>query len=476
MPFFGMLDGKGGNEMVIPSPSGRSYLSFQVAAIMRMASQPATLLGDPVGAGKTVMVAGLINVTEPDKIIIVCPASLKINWQRELERWLVRKRRIEILSSSQPNGWSPAPSGIYIINYDILSRWPSLTQVAWDLVVADEAHYCTNGKAKRTRALHGLRGGRRILLTATPFANRPVELFPLLKYLSPQRWNNWHDYVTRYCGGHKVMIRVRGGGQRSVWKVDGASNLQELGRLLRATVLIRRKKEEILPELPPIVRQVIELPVGERQSIVERENQVHEQWEAARARLTELEAIGEQRDDSSYLDEVARLRDLVRVRFTELAALRHETAVAKLPDVIEHSHILLAQEPKIIIFAHHLDIIDQLAEAMRPYGVVTLTGRDSATAKQRAVDAFQENRDVRVFIGQIRAAGVGLTLTASSTVVFAEMDWTDTAIEQAAGRAHRIGQTRSVLVQHLVLDGSIDAKMARKTAEKGLIATAVLDQ
>lgn len=457
---------------------GNRLLPFQEEGVRRMVTMPSVLLADPVGSGKTIQVIETINRTEPGSVLIVCPASLKINWQRELGVWLRTGLDVQVLYSSEPSGFSPKDGTVYVINYDILQRWPSLVKsFVWDVLVVDEAHYCTNAKSIRSKMVYSVRAKRKIFVTATPFANRPVELWPILTYLDPGRWRNWSHYVLRYCAATRVPVITRGGASRMVWRLDGASNLTELGGILRSTVMIRRSKARILSELPPVLEQVIEFPASGRQrKIIAREAEVAEQLEQARSRLMELERSGVQKDDSGYREAIVSLRDIVRARAAELARLRHENALEKVDDVIGHVSAILDQEEKVLVFAHHRDVIERLALGLADHGVVTLTGENTAEERQKAIDMFQNEQFVRVFIGNMRASGVGITLTAARVVVFAEMDWTDVAMEQAVGRAHRIGQMHPVLAQYLVMDGSVDARLARRALEKRLIAKSLFDR
>jgi superfamily II DNA/RNA helicase len=171
-------------------------------------------------------------------------------------------------------------------------------------------------------------------------------------------------------------------------------------------------------------------------------------------------------DPADYEAAVTALRDGARAAFTEISKLRHETAVAKIPSVIDFLHACLDDDGgKIVLFAHHHDVVNAIAQEFGISSVV-LTGETGQTDRQAAVDRFQSDPDCKLFIGSITAAGLGITLTASSHVIFAELDWVPGNITQAEDRMHRIGQTNSVLVQHLVLDGSLDAQMARTLIEK----------
>jgi SWI/SNF-related matrix-associated actin-dependent regulator 1 of chromatin subfamily A len=175
-----------------------------------------------------------------------------------------------------------------------------------------------------------------------------------------------------------------------------------------------------------------------------------------------------------HQEQVLRLRQCRSIAMSEIARVRHETALAKLPQAIEHVHDILGNVEKAVVFAHHLDLQAMLASEFRRIAV-SLTGETEQAERQRNLERFQTDRACRLFLGSLRAAGLGLTLTAASTVVFIELDWTPAAMMQAEDRLHRIGQANPVLVQHLVIDGSIDAKMARIIIDKQAVMDAALD-
>ena len=450
----------------IPSPRGLEYLPFQKAGIKYAMQRPATLIGDEMGLGKTVQVCGLINQTQPESVLIICPASLKVNWQRELERWLVNDYTIGIAS-----GKELPDTQIVIINYDILNKYRTiLGRRRWDLSVADEAHYIKNPKAKRSKLVVHImqQSGRRVLLTGTPIVNRPAELFNLLQLLDPDRWDNFFKYAQRYCAAYQ--------GQWG-WDFSGSSNLGELQNILRRTVMVRRLKEDVLTDLPAKRRQVIPIPLNGYSEQVRKEKDLEDQYadEIAQAQNDMAQAdIAE--DKKAYQAAVAKLRDLTKVQFTEMSEVRHETALLKVKDVISHVKDLMDSVDKVVVMAHHHDVIDELEAGLSEFNPVSLTGRDNQTHRQNAVDRFQTDPKCRLFIGSIQASGVGITLTAASTVVFAELDWVAGNLSQAEDRCHRIGQTDSVLVQHIVIDGSIDARMAQTVIAKQKVSDRALDE
>jgi len=347
-------------------------------------------------------------------------------------------------------------------------------QYVYNVEVEDNNNYFANGilvsncksrKAKRTKLALSIQARTRLLLTGTPILNRPIELYTLLQFLDKERWSNWWKYANRYCGALK---------NRWGLDVSGASNLDELQETLRATVMVRRLKKDVLKELPPKRRQVIEIQAEECAGAVRDEN---EAWESQQGRLTELrEAVelAKTENEDEYAAAVNRLREAAGVAFAEISRLRHETALAKVPYVIDHVEAVLETGQKVVVMAHHLDVI---AAIVNHFGnkAVKLTGDDSKEARQEAVDAFQNRDDIRVFVGSIKAAGVGLTLTAASTMVFAELDWVPGNVSQAEDRIHRIGQSESVLIQHIVLDESLDASMAKTLVAKQEVLDRALD-
>jgi SWI/SNF-related matrix-associated actin-dependent regulator 1 of chromatin subfamily A len=466
-----------------PAPEGLSYLPYQRAGIAFAAQRPATLIADEMGLGKTIQAIGLMNATpEAERILVICPASLRLNWRRECAKWLVKKRPIAVIESGKST-W-PHFAEVVIINYDLLGKFHTqLRAKEWDILVADECHALKNGKAKRTAEVVGRKEGRkgreiveamdpipakrRVFLTGTPIINRPVELWSLISFLDPTNWNHFFHFAKRYCAAHQTSHG---------WDFSGASHLDELQDRLRESVMVRRLKADVLTDLPPKRRQVIALPANGASALVAKEAAAEARHEATitQARIA-LELAKAADDASTYEQAVEKLRSATSAAFTEMAQLRHDTALAKVPYVIEH---LLDASGKVVVMAHHHDVVNALRaglEKEHPGSVVVLTGDTSMHDRQAAVDRFQQDPRCLYFIGSIRAAGVGLTLTAASHVVFAELDWTPGAMSQAEDRCHRIGQVNSVLVQHIVLDGSLDCKLAHTLVAKQAVIDRALD-
>jgi SWI/SNF-related matrix-associated actin-dependent regulator 1 of chromatin subfamily A len=423
-----------------------------------MANRPNTLIADEMGLGKTIQAIGLMNLDHTIKtVLVICPAGLKYHWRDKISEWSVASRSIQII-----NGKPPIDSDVWIVNYDVLKKHCESLKRSWDLIIIDEAHYIKNAQAQRTRlALEIAKKGKRILLlTGTPIVNRPAELWTLINLLAPMEFPSFWKFAHKYCDAHH-----NGWG----WDFSGAKNLDQLQLRLRETMMVRRLKKDVLTELPAKRRQIIALQ-GE---LSDEERGFDDEWDdaigAAEGKVEEEKLVG---TEESYKAAVNHLASVRRMQFEAMSRIRHETALVKVPDVIEQVEGMLESVSKIVLFAHHRDVIDQLMSGLAQYNPVKIQGGDSPLERERAVNQFQTQENVRVFVGSIQAAGVGITLIAASTVVFAELDWVPGNVSQAEDRCHRIGQHDSVNVYHIVLDGSIDSRLAKTIVKK----QAVIDQ
>ena len=392
----------------------------------------------------------------------MCPASLKINWRNELKDWLTKDLTVGI---AEGRAWPK--TDVVITNYDILNHRktklhaggpnPGPVSKTWDVVIFDEAHYLKNRKALRTEAALNIRGMRRLALTGTPILNRPIEIWTVLSWLDPAAYRSFWGFAQKYCGASA----------KNGWDTSGAINLTELNEKLRTSVMIRRLKKDVLKELPPKVRQIVELPATT--AVLEKERK---QLAAIGLDINALVAAAEAHD--SFESAAAALK-IGPVAFDQISKIRKETALSKLQACVEFIQDALDGGHKVIVFAHHVEVVDKLMHGLVQYNPVRIYGSTPKLERQAAVDIFQRDPNCGVFIGNIQAAGVGLTLTASSHVIFAEMDWVPGIVTQAEDRAHRIGQRDSVLVQHLVLSGSLDCTMAKTVVRKQRIADKALN-
>ncbi len=462
-------------------PKGKAYLEFQECGIRWLLQRSRCLLADEMGLGKTIQTIGVWNNDlDIHRILVICPATLKLNWAREFEAWSTRPITIDILDRKH-KGFAHRKN-VTIMSYETAVKLePWLISRGWHLLVVDEAHYLKNPKAKRTEAILGFKKtkkavkakasrkatsqapGRRAVeaqperpargpipakqiffLTGTPILNRPIELWPLLRALDPKGLgSSWWKYVQRYCGAWKSPWG---------WELGGASHLEELAdKIASLNVVLRRTKEMVLRELPEKRRQIIQLPTGRvHQKIIDKEKRIY---------ATHREAVK------------SHSKEKIQIAFQELAEARKAVAMAKLPATLKLIEQAFEYGP-VVVFAHHHDVIDAIAEKL---SCVVVTGKTAESERQLAVDTFQMGK-VDCFIGNIQAAGVGITLTAASHIVFAEIVWTPALMSQAEDRCHRIGQTQSLLIQYPVLEGSLDQRMLEVIVRKQDIISKVTDK
>jgi hypothetical protein len=381
------------------------------------------------------------------KILIVCPASLKINWQREIQNYSDRSVYI-----SEGKNFS-IEHDFVIINYDILKNFYDLkdknnsliTQGNFDLIILDEAHYVSNGQAARTKLINDIvkTSDRLWLLSGTPMTSKPINYFNLLSLVdSPVAWN-WMAYVRRYCEGYQFKV-----GNRKVWKVNGASNLVELRDRTKPQVL-RRLKEDVL-DLPDKIITPVYL------------NLKSKQYEAL---MGEYYNWYENSEESKSLT----------VQFSKLMKVRQIIAEEKIKHTIELAENVVEQGKKVIIFTNFTNTLNQIKEHFGK-SAVTLDGSMSKPARQNSVDQFQENDKIKVFIGNLKAAGVGITLTAAEAVIMNDLSFVPADMAQAEDRTYRYGQKNNVLVYYPIFDNTIEGIIYDiVNAKKKIISTVMGD-
>jgi len=419
----------------------RAYQKEGVAFLNRVKGRG--LVADEMGLGKTIQAIAWIkfNREKAGTVLVICPASLKENWRREFEKH-------GKMNSTVVNG-GPAEireGRITIINYDRLKNLPDDLQV--DTVVLDEAHYVKNQDAKRSKATKAIckKAKHVIALTGTPITSRPMDIWNAVQCIQPGLFPSRHQFGKRYCGA-----KYNGFG----WEYKGATNIEELNKVLTETVMIRRKKTDVLKELPDKLRSVVDFQIENRSEYNQAEQNLiawliaNKSKEAAR--------------------RAARAEQIARFQYLKTLA-----AQGKINGVVEWVNDFLdSTGEKIVLFAVHKEIVLALHEAFPDS--VTVTGGKSMAQRQEAVDAFQNDPKCRVFIGNITAAGVGLTLTAASTVAFVEMGWTPGEHLQAEDRIHRIGQTELCSIYYLVASETIEEEVAGILDSKQKVIGAVLD-
>lgn len=344
---------------------------------------------------------------------------------------------------------------ILIVNYDILNKVTLTTFYYFDLLICDESQALKNPKAKRTQIVKKIakRATRRLLLTGTPVLNRPKELLSQLQIIGENGLkgfnNNSWQFLNRYCQNGK-----RG--------FDGAQNLEELNETLRANCMILRKKNDVLKDLPAKIRKILKV---ENHEVVkkEKDNLADYQYMINKIK-NEIKNLKNKKEN--FNQQQYELESLKVKEISLISKIRHETALAKVPYLIEYiDNFLESTNRKLVVFAHHQDVVEKLYNHFKNVSV-KFTGSSNVTQRDDAITTFQDSKTCKLFIATINAAGVGITLTAASDVLFGEFAWTPAQMSQAEDRVHRIGQNKSVSVQHIVFDGSIDCQLIETLVKK----------
>ncbi|CAI0548425.1 unnamed protein product [Linum tenue] len=407
------------------------------------------LLADEMGLGKTLQaIAAAACVRDSWPVLVLSPSSLRLQWATMIQQWLnIPSSDIVVVlsqwSGSNRGGFSlvssakgtPSLDGLFnIVSYDVVPKLQSVLMASeFKVVIADESHFLKNAKANRTTASLPVikKAQYAMLLSGTPALSRPIELFKQLEALYPDVYKNVHEYGNRYCKGG------------SFGAYQGASNHEELHNLMKTTVMIRRLKRDVLSELPQKRRQQVFLELAEKD------------LKTIKALFRELEVIKSKIKSCTSEDEVASLKFAQKNLISKIYTV---SAEVKVPAVLDYLTTFVEAGCKFLIFAHHRQMIDSIHEFLlkKKVGCIRVDGGTPAADRQGLVTDFQENDAIKAAILSIKAGGFGLTLTAASTVVFAELAWTPGDLIQAEDRAHRIGQVSSVNIYYLLASDTVD--------------------
>jgi SWI/SNF-related matrix-associated actin-dependent regulator of chromatin subfamily A-like protein 1 len=408
--------------------SHRPPLEHQKEAIQKLVENKKFILADDMGLGKTTSTIIAALESGSKKVLIICPATLKINWKREIENY--SNKTIYIAESKNFS----TEADYVIINYDIIKNFhdpkkKNESQVLasnFDLVIIDEAHYIKNVTAQRTKLINDIVKNidRLWLLSGTPMTSRPIDYFNLLSLIDSPVAKNWMAYAIRYCQGYQFNV-----GGRKVWNVTGASNLEEL-RDRTIGLTLRRLKENVL-DLPDKIITPVYLRLKSKQ------------YE---------EVMGEYYD---WYDKNPEESKSLTVQFSKLTKVRQIIADEKIAQTIELAENILEQDKKVIIFCNFTDSLNKITEHFGK-AAVKLDGSMSKPERQRSVDEFQDNPKVKVFVGNIKAAGVGITLTAAEAVIMNDLSFLPSDHAQSEDRAYRYGQKNNVLVYYPIFENTIE--------------------
>ncbi len=425
------------------------------------------IIGDEPGLGKTLQSIGIVDTANAYPCLVICPSSLKINWQREFEKFT--NKSALVLDNSVRTTWNyllnMGMHQVAIVNYESLKKY-----FVWDIkggkqfrlkdvvfcpqikmfksIIIDESHRVKDPSAQQTIFTKGLSVGKDwvILLSGTPVVNRPEDLIAQLSIMNRLQddFGGRAQFVANYCTDPKDK------------EAQPAVPLSELSKQLYDTCMIRREKAKVLPQLPDKTRVDLYVEISNAP-----------EYNLA---ASDLAAYLQEYTECTDWEIRRKMRMEALVKFMTLRSLATRGKIAQAVDFIR---TFLDSGKKLIVFCSLHDIVDDLKRAFPK--AVTVTGRDNAISKQASVDSFQNNPDVQLIICSIKAAGVGLTLTASSNVAFIELAWTYADCCQCEDRAHRIGQKDNVTCYYLLGRGTIDHTIYSLIHRKKSIANEIMN-
>lgn len=439
---------------------------YQYAAVAYIEKTRRTFICDEMGTGKTVMSLAAIQHLNAYPALVVAPVVAKSVWRRHVEEWLPG-RTVEVGAGRKPpDGWTPT-ADVTILNYDILKGWKDAFPRLGALVL-DESHYVKNPQAARSKHCGDLaacvaESGLVLLLTGTPVMNRPSELVMPLRIMGQfDQFGTWHKFVTRYCGAYR---------DRFGWNLDGAAHLDELNREMRKRCYIRRTKDQVLKDLPPKTWATLDLDDHPAAVMAEYRTAEADVVRYLSQRAAEIaEELGK---DPRAAAVQQRLRAQSAEHLVMINTLRQLAAKCKMRAVKAWvADFLEGSDEKVILFAHHKEVVRELVDE---FGCPSIDGGVSNDMREQAEEVFQNDPDCRVIVCSIRAAGVALTLTAASNVLFVEHDWSPAIMDQAADRTHRIGQDKPVTAWMTVASGTVDHMIVNLLAEKRKVIDAAVD-
>lgn len=426
----------------------------QIEDVKTMSKSNSIILANDMGTGKTKTAIVYSEIQNFEKILIICPASLKINWQREIKT-VNPSAKVSIL----PKDTHDMFTKYYIINYDMLIKHfefkehealknkvileikedSFLSKVKFDCMLIDEAQYIKND-SKRTKVVIYLTDSARFVvpISGTPVKSKTKDLFNLLVAIKhPITYNGFFNFGLKYCAGTQTNYG---------WDFNGSSNQEELHKELKP-YMIRRLKDDCLDLPPKIITKIYtELSADDKK--------VYD--DAFDNYVEYISSENKKKYDTITANIITRNVEYAE-HLVKLNLLKQVCANSKLPMIFEMVQDLLDEDEnrKIIIFSQYIDVISKIVSKFKKT-TVKLTGSVSIEQRQKAVDDFQNNPDVKIFVGQTLAGGVGITLTKADTVIFADLLWTPSDHSQAEDRAHRIGQHASVNVLYFITQDTIE--------------------
>lgn len=435
---------------------------YQHAGVAYALKTRRCFIADDMGTGKTAMSLATLEAADAWPAVVVCPATLTLNWEAECNKWLPH-RTVSVVKGRKE---FVEPADLIVVGWSNISVWENDLK-KFRGYVFDESHYAKSHQAQRTKAAVKIAktapsDGVVLCLTGTPITNRPAEYASQLEILGRlQDFGGRINFWTRYCGAFKDRW-----GQ---WHTDGASNLEELNDRLRSSCYIRRTKDQVLKDLPPILNSRIIVPPDERvmKEYLKAEADIA-RYLAERARQI-AEELGQNPKSAAVR---ARMKAESAEHLVRIATLRRLAAQAKMGAVTEWVESILLAGQKVVLAAHHRDVVDELASR---FGGLKIQGGQDTVEIEAAKSRFQTDPEAKVITLSIQAAKTGHTLTAAQDIGFVELPFTPADVDQTAARLHRIGQQGTVTAHFLLAAGTIDLKIWELIESKRAVVNAATD-
>jgi len=453
-------------EITIPTLKAE-LLPYQRAGVSYASNARRTFIADEMGLGKTLQAIATIEyVYDSYPAVIVCPPSLVLNWKAEYNRWLP-DRKVSVVTNRKDF----PESGTYdvvVVGYSNITKWEKELSKHRSYVF-DESHYCKTVTAQRTKSAQKIaksapKEGIVLCLTGTPVTNRPSEYASQLEILGKLKdFGGLWGFYRRYCNAYQDSF-----GQ---WNISGHSHLDELNERLRGVCYIRRTKDQVLSELPPIIHSPVVVegtPAGMKEYQKAEKDIV--QYLVDRAKQIAKE-LGEPVGSAAV---VARIKAESNEHLVRLSVLRRLSAKAKMPLVEEWVKERIEDGKKVVIAAHHRDIVDELANK---FGGLKIQGGMDVSEVEEHKRKFQTLpvSEAPVIVLSIQAAKTGHTLTSAQDVLFVELPWTPADVDQTYSRCHRLGQQGSVVATYLLTDKTIDEDIYSLIERKRSVVTVAIE-
>lgn len=447
--------------------AGLPLLPYQRAGVAYAAESRRCFIADDMGLGKTIQaIATLEYVYDSYPAVVVCPPNLVLNWAKEYQKWLPSKKVVTVTDrKSFPDGIN---YDILVVGYSNISHWKKQLE-SFRSYIFDESHYIKTPTSQRTKAAIKIartapKDGIVLCLTGTPVTNRPAEYASQLDVLGKlNSFGGLWGFYRRYCGAFQDRF-----GQ---WNTSGNSNLDELNEKLRGSCYIRRTKDQVLKDLPP-VRHANIVVTGSPAQMVEYRKAERDivEYLVERAKQIALE-LGASPGSAAV---VARMKAEANEHLVRISVLRKLAAKAKMESVIEFIESHMEAGLKVVVAAHHREIVDELANK---FGGLKIQGGMQVSEVEDAKSRFQEEpcETAPVIVLSIQAAKTGHTLTASQDVLFVELPWTPADVDQTYSRCHRLGQKGSVTATYLLCEGTVDEEIYDLISRKRSVVDAATD-